>query len=358
MKYQASISIGGREISIDSPTYFIADIGANHDGSMQRAKDLIWLAKEAGADSAKFQHFRAEKIVSDVGFKNLGKVSHTSKWEKSVFEVFRQCECDMRWTEELSKTAKEARIDFMTTPYDFEAVELLDQYLPAYKIGSGDVTWTDFIEFVAKKNKPVILATGAANMEDAERAVEAALRHNPQVMLLQCNTNYSGSTENFKCVNLNVLKSFAVKYPNMILGLSDHTPFHAAVLGAVTLGARVIEKHFTDDNFREGPDHPFALNPKTWREMVDRTRELEFALGDGVKRVESNETTTVVVQQRCLRLSKELAAGTVLSQKDLEALRPAPKGSARPYQLSAVVGKKLAVKKSAGEALYLSDLSE
>ena len=127
----------------------------------------------------------------------------------------------------------------------------------------------------------------------------------------------------------------------MVLGLSDHTPGHSAVLGAVSLGARVIEKHFTDDNLRVGPDHKFALNPVTWRDMVNATRELECALGDGVKRIEQNELETVVIQRRALRATKDLAAGTKLTASDLESLRPCPTNAVSPMQINDVLGKKL-----------------
>lgn len=359
MKYDDVMYIGGKKIFIDAPTYFIADIASNHDGDIERAKSLIWLAKEAGADAVKFQHFKADKIVSDYGFKNLGtKISHQSSWDKSVFEIYKQHECNRDWTEELAKTAKRAKIDFLTTPYDIEAVEMLDQYIPAYKIGSGDITWIDFIEIIAKRNKPVILATGASNMDDVERAVDAILKYNPQLVLLQCNTNYTGSPDNFKYINLKVLQTFAARYPNMILGLSDHTPLHATVLGAIALGARVIEKHFTDDNARQGPDHAFSMNPETWREMIERSRELEFALGDGIKRIEPNESDTVVVQRRCLRLFHNINAGDKIKEDDLESLRPAPRGTIEPYEISKVIGKTLTVSKSAGDALFENDLKE
>ncbi|WCN38144.1 N-acetylneuraminate synthase family protein [Aneurinibacillus uraniidurans] len=356
MKYQDIIYINGRKISIDSPSYFIADIASNHDGDLERAKELIWLAKEAGADAAKFQHFKAEKIVSDYGFKSLSlHGSHQATWKKSVYEVFEQYECNRSWSEELAKTAAEAQIDFMTTPYDSEALTLLDQYIPAYKIGSGDITWIDFLEQVAQREKPVILATGASTMKDVDRAIEAVTRLNKQLILLQCNTNYTGSLENFKYVNLNVLLTYTKKYPGLLLGLSDHTPGHSTVLGAIALGARVIEKHFTDDNNRIGPDHPFSMNPKTWREMVDRSRELEFSLGDGTKRVEKNEEETVVLQRRCLRVPRDMNAGEILSEDDIECLRPAPSGALEPYELHCVIGKKLRSNKKHGEALYLAD---
>jgi len=359
MRYDEVMYINGREISIDTPTYFIADIASNHDGDIERAKDLIMLAKEAGADAVKFQHFKADKIVSDYGFKNLGtKMSHQASWDKSVFEIYKQHECNRDWTEELAKTAKSVKIDFLTTPYDIEAVELLDQYIPAYKIGSGDVTWIDFIEKIAQNNKPIILATGASNMDDVERAVDAILKHNPQLVLLQCNTNYTGNSENFKYINLKVLQTFAIRYPDMVLGLSDHTPLHATVLGAIALGARVIEKHFTDDNMREGPDHAFSMNPETWREMIERSRELELALGNGIKRIEPNETDTAVVQRRCLRLVHNINAGDKIKENDLESLRPAPRGAIEPYEISKVVGKTLAVSKSTGDALFENDFKE
>lgn len=357
MKYDGKVYIAGQEISLDAPTYFIADIASNHDGDLNRAKDLIWLAKESGLDAVKFQHFKASKIVSDFGFKALGgQMSHQSSWEKSVFDVYQQYECSRDWNAALVETALEAKIHFMTTPYDVEAVEMLDKDVPAYKIGSGDITWSGFISFIAQRNKPVLLATGASSMEDVERAVDAILAYNRSVILMQCNTNYTGSPENFKYINLNVLKSYADRYPNMVLGLSDHTPGHTTVLGAIALGARVIEKHFTDDNSRIGPDHAFSLAPVAWTELIDRSRELESALGDGIKRIEDNEGDTVIVQRRCLRLIKSMAAGQTISRGDLEVLRPAPPRALNPFELEAVLGKILVCDKEAGDALYEKDV--
>ncbi|MDF0604189.1 N-acetylneuraminate synthase family protein [Neisseriaceae bacterium TC5R-5] len=357
MQYSNSIHINKREVAIDQPTYFIADIAANHDGDLARAKALIWLAKQSGADAAKFQHFKAEKIVSDIAFKNIGsQLSHQASWKKSVFEVYQNYECNREWNTELIATAKEAEIDFVTTPYDVDAVVQLAPFLPAYKIGSGDITWIDFIEYIAQKNKPVFLASGASDITDVERAVAAVLKHNKQLVLMQCNTNYTGSLENFKYINLKVLQSYALKYPGMLLGLSDHSPGHATVLGAIALGARVVEKHFTDDCSRQGPDHGFSMNPVAWREMIERSRELEAALGDGVKRVEQNELQTAIVQQRCLCLARDIAAGEVLQKEDVEALRPAPAGAVKPYQLDDMIGKRLLTARKRGEALYCSDL--
>jgi sialic acid synthase SpsE len=357
MNWDKKIVVQGREISIDSPTYFIADIAANHDGELGRAKDLIWRAKEAGADAVKFQHFKAEKIVSDVGFRALGgQIAHQANWSESVFDIYKKYECNASWTSELIETAKEAGIHFFTTPYDADVVNELNERLPAYKIGSGDITWVEFIEFVASQCKPILIATGASAMVDVERAVAATLKHNSQIVLMQCNTNYTGSLENFKYINLRVLQTYAQKYPDMLLGLSDHSPGHATVLGAIAFGARVIEKHFTDDCGRVGPDHGFAMDPAMWGEMVDRSRELENALGNGIKVVEHNEKDAVVVQQRCLRLSRDLAAGEMIGLADIVELRPAPAGAFRPYMKDAAIGQRLVVSKMKGEALYVEDL--
>ncbi|MBW7474979.1 N-acetylneuraminate synthase family protein [Paenibacillus oenotherae] len=352
---QQSIKIGQRTISLQMPTYFIADVASNHDGDIERAKELIWIAKEAGADAVKFQHFKASKIVSDVGFRNM-KVSHQASWTKSVYEVYQQYECNRDWTEELVQTSNKAQIEFMTTPYDTEAIELLEPYIPAFKIGSGDITWISFIEQIAKINKPVLIATGASTQEDVDRAVEAIRKWNNQIILMQCNTNYTGSLENMKYVNLNVLRLYADKYPDVILGLSDHTPGHATVLGAIALGARVIEKHLTDDNNRIGPDHAFSMNPVTWRDMVERSRELEAALGDGIKRIEPNESETAVVQRRCLRLTRDMQSGEILQMSDLEELRPAPIQSFPPYKLVEVLGKRVLSAKKQGDELLVSDV--
>ena len=356
MRYHTEIWMNEREISLETPVYFIADVASNHDRKLEQAKELIWRAKEAGADAVKFQHFLADKIVSDYGFSHLGgQMSHQASWGKSVYEVYKECECNRSWTEVLAETAREAGIDFMTTPYDAEAVRQMSGYIPAYKIGSGDITWTDFIELIAQQGKPVLLATGASCMEDVERAVEAVLKHNKNLVLMQCNTNYTGSLENFRYVNLNVLKSYSLRYPSMVLGLSDHTPGHAAVLGAVALGARVIEKHFTLDNSLKGPDHAFSMNPETWKEMVERTRELELALGDGYKRIEGNEQETAIVQRRCLRLRRDMKKGERLAAEDMEALRPANRGAAQPYEVEKLIGKVLRQDKCQGEELYLLD---
>lgn len=359
MKYNSSISINGRYIDISSPTYFVADIASNHNGDLSIAKELIWLAKESGADAVKFQHFIADKIVSDFGFKSLdSQSSHQDKWEKSVYETYKEAEFNRDWNELLAIEAKHAEIDYFTSPYDIDAVDTIDRFVPAYKIGSGDITWIKFIEYIAKLQKPVMIATGASNMWEVEQAVGAVIKYNPDIVLMQCNTNYTGNLENFKYINLNVLKEYALRYPNMVLGLSDHTPGHATVLGAIALGARVIEKHFTFDNNQNGPDHAFSMEPATWKEMVDRSRELESALGTGIKKVEENEKNTVVLQRRAVRVKCDIPLGIELSTEMLEELRPAPEDAIFPYQKEQIIGKKLKMNKKKGDYLRFSELED
>jgi sialic acid synthase SpsE len=357
MKWASHINIGARRIAMDQPTYFIADIASSHDGELSRAVDLIHLAGEAGADCAKFQHFLAKDIVSDRGFASMGEQSaHQADWKQSVYEVFEQYQTPRDWTATLVQACKDSQIDYMTTPYDVAVLEQMDPVVQAYKIGSGDMGWPQFIGTVAARKKPVFLATGASTLADVKRAVDAVLEHTAQICLMQCNTNYTGVDENFDHINLNVLRQFAALYPGMVLGLSDHTPGHATVLGAIALGARAVEKHFTDDNNRQGPDHGFSMNPQSWREMVARSRELERALGDGKKRVQDNEQQASIVQRRALRARHDLTAGKVLTPDDVEALRPRTKGTIEPFEAEKIVGRTLTAPLKKGEALTWENL--
>jgi N-acetylneuraminate synthase len=335
--------IGSKLVGESHPTYFIADISANHDGDLERAKALIHMAAESGADAAKFQNFKASGIVSDKGFKSLGsQSSHQAKWKKSVFEVYKDASIPWEWTPILKAECDKAGIEYFSTPYDMGAVDMLDPYVKAYKIGSGDITWPEICLHMASKGKPVLLATGAADMDDVKRIMSAVESVTHAIGLMQCNTNYTGSIENFKYIHLRVLETYKKNFPNAVLGLSDHTSGHATVLGAVTLGARLIEKHFTDDVNREGPDHGFSMTPLTWSDMVQRTRELEFSLGSFEKKIEANEADTVVLQRRCIRAAANLQAGTIIRREDLEVLRPAPKGSMSPFEIQKLIGRKLA----------------
>lgn len=351
--------INKRIISNESKTYFIADIAANHDGSIKKAKELIHAAKESGADAAKFQHFSAETIVSDFGFKSLkGKLSHQAKWKKSVFEVYKDASIDLSWTPILKKECDKVGIDFFTSPYAFSMVDHIDPYVPAFKIGSGDITWHEILKYISKKNKPVILASGASNLKEVEMAIKILKKENNKICLMQCNTNYTNSDENFNFINLNVLKLYKQKFPNIILGLSDHTSGHSTVLGAIALGARMIEKHFTISNDLEGPDHKFSMNPKTWREMIERSRELEKSLGNGKKIIEKNEKEPSIVQRRAIRVNKDIKKGTIISKQNLTFLRPCPINALAPYKIKKILGKKVIRNIKKGDVIRFKDVKK
>jgi N-acetylneuraminate synthase len=352
------IKFGKHTIGLNHPTYFIADIAANHDGDLDRAKKLIHLAKEAGADAAKFQNFDAPKIVSDYGFKSMngGQVSHQAAWKKSVFEVYKDASVSFDWTPILKEECDKVGIDYFTSPYDFDAIEAVEPYVPAYKIGSGEIDWIESLIHMASKGKPVIIATGASHIGEVQRAVHAILAINKQLILLQCNTNYTASPENYDYINLNVLKTYSVMFPDVVLGLSDHTHGNSTVLGAVTLGARVIERHFTDSNDREGPDHKFALNPEAWAHMVDETRLLERALGSADKFIAENEQDTQIVQRRCLRAARDIKAGETFTRDMIDVLRPATPGAIKPDQIQNVIGTKALADMPLGKELRWTDL--
>jgi sialic acid synthase SpsE len=338
------ITIADRKVGLNHPTYFIADIAANHDGDLDRAIKLIRLAAEAGAEAAKFQNFRAPKIVSDYGFKALGgQQSHQASWKKSVFEVYSDASVPFEWTPILKEACDEFNIHYFSSPYDYEAIEMLDDYVPAYKAGSGLMSWPEALVRMASLGKPILIATGAADISDVVRAMRAVEAVNDQIVLMQCNTNYTAADSNYDHLNINVLKTYAAMYPSAILGLSDHTHSPAPILGAVALGARVIERHFTDSNDREGPDHKFAMNPENWAEMVYQVRTLERSLGSTDKFVTGSEQETYVLQRRCLRAAREIKAGETITTEMVEPLRPAAAGAMMPWELEALVGKKALV---------------
>ena len=321
-------------------TYFIADIAANHDGDLQRAKMLCQLAKNSGADAVKFQHHNCDKYVSDYGFKNLGgKFSHQSSWDKSIYEVYKDAEVPTTWTNNLKQYCDAIGVDLFSTPYDLDMVDHLDPYVDCYKIGSGDIAFEPMLHKAAQTGKKVMIATGAATLAEVTRAVEILKTYKVPIVLMQCNTNYTGSDENFDYIHLNVLHTYRKMFPDVTLGLSDHTPGSVTVLGAISLGATVVEKHFTDDNKRVGPDHSFSMTPETWKKMVDDTRVLERSLGGSEKKVEDNEKETVVLQRRSLRFTRDVAEGDIINIEDLQFQRPCPEDAFNINNYEILIGE-------------------
>jgi len=352
-----SFQIGNKTVGRGHPAYIIAEIGSNFDGKLTRAKDLISLAKDAGADAAKFQHYTAESLVNQQGFDNLNIETHQTQWRGPASEIYDKASLNIDWTAELHHHCVSCEIDFLTSPYSITLLEAVVDFIPAIKIGSGDITYTSLIERASSLGRPIFLATGASSMEDVSRAVKI-IEKSSSLCIMQCNTNYEGNPCHDKYQNINVLKSFMDIWPSHEVGVSCHMKSHTAVLAAVSIGACVVEKHFTDDCSRHGPDHSFALDFSEFSAMVNLVREVEKILGDGEKRVEANERSTYFVQRRSLGLTVDLPEHTTLKSHHLVPLRPYMKGAFGPHEISSLIGRRLSKKLCAGTTILKDHLED
>lgn len=319
--FNKEIKIGNKCIGENYPAYFIAEIGANFDGDLNKAKRLIDAAKESGADCAKFQTFSTQRIVSEGGFSLMQLKGVHGSWGRTVSEVFKDAEFPIAWHQEIADYCKSIDIDFSTSPYFKEAVDLcIDLNVPFIKIGSGEITWLEMLDYIARKGKPIMLATGDATMseiDEAVRTIEAA--GNRDLVLMQCITNYPSKIES---ANVNVLKTYQSAF-EILTGYSDHAPGHVVALASVVIGGRVIEKHFTLNKKDKGPDHPHSMEPHDFRFMVDSIREVERAMGSSRKEVVAEEGETVYVQRRCLYAKQNIKKGHIMTVEDIDVLRPA-----------------------------------
>lgn len=351
-RFLRSIKIGTRTVGLDHPTFFIADIGANFDGDLEKAKRLAIAAKEAGADVVKFQSFLADRIVSGPSFATMKLQGVHGSWNKPIHDVFKEAEFPRVWHKKLFDYCNKIGVLFSSSPYDFESVDLLDRLgVDFFKIGSGEITWHEMLEYIARKNKPIILATGDSTLAEVDEAVRAIENTgNNKLIMLQCITNYPSKIES---ANLNVLKTYEVAF-GTIVGYSDHSPGDLVPLTAVALGGRVIEKHFTLNKGDAGPDHPHSMEPHEFKAMVERVRLLEKALGSGRKEMVAEESETVIVQRRSLHVARDLKAGERLRAKDIIELRPAI--GIRPNDKPLVIGRTLRRARRRHEAIRWSDI--
>ena len=347
------IKIGDRWVGDGEQTYVIAEIGSNFDGRIERAKMLIALAKDCGADAVKFQCFTSDKIISKEGFDML-KMGFQAKWEKSVYEMYKNAEFPREWHDELFRYANKKGLHFLSSPYDKDAVDMLDDLgVSAFKIGSGDITWHDMLRYIAKKGRTIIIATGASTIAEIDETLKVVRSEgNNDIVLLQCVTNYPSQ---FKYSNIRAMKAMGDLF-DVIVGYSDHTPGIIVPLGAVSLGACVIEKHFTDDKTRKGPDHPFAMDAKDFKEMVDSIRILERALGSPVKDLYEDEKETVILQRRCLRAAKDIPKGSRITEDMIDVLRPLAKDALEPKYKEIIIGREAKEDMKKGETFTWAKL--
>jgi N-acetylneuraminate synthase len=346
--FSKQIKIGNRFIGSTNPTYIIAEIGANFDKNIDKAKRLVEAAKESGADCAKFQTFSTPKIVSEGGFSRMKLNGVHGSWGRTVSEVFKDAEFPREWHQEISDFCKKIDIDFSTSPYDFEAVDLcVELNVPFIKIGSGEITWLEMLSYIGNTGKPLMLATGDATMAEIDEAVRTIqATSNDQLVLMQCITNYPSKIDS---ANVNVIKTYQSAF-DVLTGYSDHSPGPVVALASVVLGGCVIEKHFTLNKNDKGPDHPHSMNPIEFKIMVDYVREMERAMGSSRKEVVAEESETVYVQRRCLYAKNNLKKGQILSENDIDVLRPAL--GIPPKFKNTLIGKTLNIDIEKGQPLF------
>ncbi len=314
-----SVRIGDREVGGDAPVYIIAEAGSNHDRDLAQAKRLIEVAAAAGADAVKFQTFLADQIVADtpVRARYLDAILPP---DKTMTELFRELELPREWHAELKGYAESCGLDFLSTPFDHEAVDLLDGLgVKAFKVATYELWHLPLIRDIASRGKPIICSTGMAHIGEVQAAVDAVRSTgNEQLILLHCVVNYPPP---FADLNLRAIETMRRAF-GVPVGWSDHTPGWLAPVIATAIGAAVIEKHFTTDRTRPGPDHRFALEPNELTDMVRAIRDTEAALGDGVKRMAPAEADLYVTARRSLFAARVIEAETVLIEDDIAILRP------------------------------------
>jgi len=299
-------------------TFIIAEAGVNHNGNINIAKKLIDQAVEAGADSIKFQTFKTENLVT----KDASKAEYQKEatGAGNQFEMLKKLELSYEEHILLKQYSQNKGIIFLSTPFDFESVDLLEKLdIPLYKISSGDLTNTPLLKYIAKLNKPMIVSTGMANLGEVEIAIEAIKEAgNDKISLLHCTSNYPTYYED---VNLNAMITLknAFKLP---IGYSDHTIGIEISIAAVSMGAEIIEKHFTLDKKMEGPDHKASLNPEELKQMVLSIRNIEKAFGDGIKRCNNSEENTKKVARKSIVASVDIKKGEIISYDNITFKRP------------------------------------
>ena len=346
-----AIDIDGRKIGTGYPCFIIAEVGVNHNGDMKLARDLIDAAAEAGADAVKFQTFKAEE-VSSFSAPKADYQRQTTDPAESQLDMLRRLELTPEAHHELQSYCRKRGVLFLSTPFDEDSADLLDELeVPLFKIGSGEVTNKPFLKYIARKGKPVILSTGMSYLSEIDQAVRVIRSSGcDRLVLLHCVSNYPADPAD---VNLRAMQTLALAF-GVVVGYSDHTPGVESALGAVALGAAVIEKHLTIDKDLPGPDHKASMEPREMITLVHGVRTLESALGDGIKKATPSEEAIRRVARRSLVLKNDIKAGEVIEASMLTAIRPA--GGIDPYLMEFVVGHRAKRSIKAGQMLTWQDL--
>ncbi|MGE5689138.1 MAG: N-acetylneuraminate synthase family protein [Pseudomonadota bacterium] len=345
------LTIDGTRIADDTDCYVIAEIGHNHGGSLDRAKDLVSAAVDAGVDAVKFQKRDNRRVFTaalyDQPYDNENSFGATYGEHREALELSAEA-----WFE-LREHCRELGVTMFATAFDERSADFLAQLdVAAFKVASGDVTNTPLLRHVAALGRPVVISLGGATLEDADRALETVLPANDQVCLLQCTAAYPAEVDE---LNLRVIETLRERYPQVVIGLSDHHNGIAMSLVAYMLGARVIEKHFTLNHAWKGTDHAFSLMPDGMRRLVRDLHRVPVALGDGEKRPLESEARPLQKMGKQLVAARDLERGRLLAPGDLVAKSPAD-GGLPPYRLDDLMGRRLARQLREDAAIALDDL--
>lgn len=341
-----TVNIAGRLVGEGEPCFIIAEAGVNHNGDISLARKLIDVASKAGADAVKFQTFRVEELVT-AGSEKAQYQKETTGTDESQFEMLEKLELGQEKFKQLFAYAREKGILFLSSSFDSGSVDLLgDLGVSAFKIPSGEITNTPLLKYIARKRRPAILSTGMSTLGEVEEAV-TVLREEGlgEIVLLHCVSSYPTRIED---TNLRVMTTMRYIF-NLPVGLSDHTVGISVPIAAVALGACVIEKHFTLDKKLPGPDHRASLEPEELKEMVAAIRDIEGALGDGIKRPTKEEEENKKVARRSLVARVDIPEGEIITREMLDIKRPGT--GLEPRLIDIVIGQRAKAKIKSGEVI-------
>jgi len=302
-----------------SEVFIIAEAGVNHNGDVKLAKKLVDAAKSAGADAVKFQTFKAECLVSKAAQKAEYQ-KHTTGADESQLEMVKKLELSFDDFKFLKKYCEQKEILFLSTPFDFDSIDFLESLkIPIFKVPSGEITNLPYLMKIANTGKPVIISTGMSDLDEVGSALEVLRENGAGTMtLLHCNTQYPTP---FEDANLKAMLALKERF-GLAVGYSDHTLGIEAPIAAIALGATVIEKHFTLDKSLEGPDHKASLDPQELKAMVGYIRNIEVALGDGIKQPSVSETMNKEVARKSIVARRNIVKGEIFTQDNLTVKRP------------------------------------
>jgi N-acetylneuraminate synthase/sialic acid synthase len=327
------LTIDSFTISDDSDCFIIAEIGHNHQGDLQKAKDLFKAAEECGVDAVKLQKRDNKSLFTRAAYnkpyENENSFGATYGEHREALEFGREEYA------ELKKYAQELGLIMFATAFDFNSADFLaDLDMPVYKVASGDLNNIPLLKHIAQIGKPMIVSTGGGTLADVQRAYDAIMPINPQLCLLQCTASYPAEPQD---LNLRVIATYRECFPDVAVGLSDHENGIAMAVAAYVLGARVVEQHFTLNHTWKGTDHAFSLEPIGMRKLVRDLRRVRVALGDGEKRIYPSEVNPISKMGKKLVAARDLKAGHCLTESDI-ALK-SPGDGLPPYELDNVIGK-------------------